>query len=245
MSTSQFVLRCRELAAESGCDNGADCSPAPESSDAESLIGFFQLFRPDGENLAGLFDFLAQGDQLSDRLQDAFDSAGDGRRPKGGKDAYFIVRSPQPLSADLAEHHGAKWIDGLRRIADAVGDDEVAKRLATPPKIRVLEGIPPKHPKQPHERSTLLKVLLDRCVGLTSKVNGVDPHAELLRPAYYFMACDAMLRDYLMWPFYAAETGLPDPLRDYFVLWSHGVKFRIFGEDQVDLYLPRHVTFPS
>ena len=65
------------------------------------------------------------------------------------------------------------------------------------------------------------------------------PYAEVLRPAYYFTACDTMLRDYLMWPLYAQASGLEDPLESYFELWRHGVKYRIFGETQVDLYLPR------
>jgi hypothetical protein len=48
-----------------------------------------------------------------------------------------------------------------------------------------------------------------------------------------------MLRDYLMWPLYAEATGIADPLRAYFELWRQGVQYRIFGESQVDLYLPR------
>lgn len=240
MTTTAFVERCRELAAGSGCGEQTPCSPGPELSESESLIGFFQLFRPDGGNLNGLFDALRQGDQLSDRLQSAYQAAGDDRRPQGGRDAFFIVRSPSPLSPELAEHHAVTWIQGLQQLAEAVGDAHVAQRLASPPTIRVLEGIPPKHPQQPHERTELLNVFLDHAPALTEKVAEVDPHAELLRPAYYFIACDAMLRDYLMWPFYAEQTGLTDPFESYFTLWAHGVKFRIFQENQIDLYLPRH-----
>ncbi|QEF97101.1 hypothetical protein Mal15_11370 [Stieleria maiorica] len=240
MTTAPFVQRCRELASRAGGGETPEGGPGPELSESESLIGFFQLFRPDGSQLSGLFDAFPQGDQLSDRLQRVYAAAGDDRRPQGGRDAFFIVRSPSPLEPETAEHHGVTWIDGLRQFAEAVGDDRVAEKLASPPKIRVLEGIPPKHPKHPHERSELLNVFLDHAPTLPEKAAGVDPHAELLRPAYYFVACDAMLRDYLMWPFYARQTGLADPLGSYFALWTHGVKFRIFQEDQVDLYLPRH-----
>ncbi len=75
-------------------------------------------------------------------------------------------------------------------------------------------------------------------------VEGIDAGelAPILRPAYYFTACDSMLRDYLMWPFYADATGLQDPLASYFELWKHGVKYRIFLESQVDIYLPRHAA---
>lgn len=240
MTTAPFVEHCRSLAAQLGVTESQGSPPAPEASDSESLIGFFQLFRPDGKRLAGLFDALPQGNELCERLQRVFEVAGDDRRPGGGRDAFFIVRSPSPLSVELAEHHCSTWVQGLRQIAEAVGDVPTAEALDSSPKIRVLEGIAPKHPKRPEERSELLNVFLDRAVKLTEQVAGADDHAELLRPAYYFMACDAMLRDYLMWPFYAGLTGLADPLRSYFTLWAHGVRFRIFREDQVDLYLPWH-----
>ena len=74
---------------------------------------------------------------------------------------------------------------------------------------------------------------------LVEKVDA-GPLPAILRPAYYFTACDAMLRDYLMWPFYANATGLADPLAPYFELWRHRAKYRIFGESQIDLYLPWH-----
>ena len=197
------------------------------------------MFRPDGENLRGLIGDLPYGEDLFERLRNVFQLAGDGRRPTGGRDAYFIVRSPRTMPVEQAEHHGTQWIKGLGDLAKAAGRREVAEQLASAPKLRILEGIPPKHPKLPQERSQLLDVIQKDCAQFTSELQDIDPHAELLRPAYYYMACDAMLRDYLMWPFYAAQTGLADPLRSYFALWSHGVKFRIFREDQIDLYLPR------
>lgn len=102
----------------------------------------------------------------------------------------------------------------------------------------MLEGIPPKHPKVDSEKSKLLKSIQSTS-NFTERIEaGPYPHA--LRPAYYFTACDPMLRDYLMWPLYSKATGLRDPLMAYFELWGHGVKYRIFGESQVDLYLPRH-----
>ena len=252
-TTTEFVRLCHQLASRQGGGliagdaAGQAGEPQPECSDAESLIGFFQHFRPSGAPLAGLFDSLPAislptAAQLSERLQSVFDHAGDDRRPQGGRDAFFIVRSPESLSVEQAENHCTRWIEGLVKIAQSVGEPELAEKLSPVPKIRVLEGIPPKHPKQAHERSSLLATLLDRCPQLTARIRKVDPHAELLRPAYYFIACDAMLRDYLMWPFYAAQTALADPLSGYFSLWAHGVKFRVFREDQIDLYLPREAS---
>mgnify|MGYP001112077714 CR=1 FL=1 len=204
------------------------------------MIGFFQMFRPDGNALQGLFKRFDEGESLEIRLQKLYQVAGNDRRPDGGRDAYFIVRAPVPLPPEQAEHHATVWIEGLRELASAVGRDEIAERLTPTPEVRVLEGIPPKPPKHPHEKSGLYQVVAEQCVQLTSQVAGADEHAELLKPAYYFTACDPMLRDYLLWPFYAGHAGLDDPLHSYFVLWSHGIKYRIFSEERVDVYLPRH-----
>lgn len=228
MSTSAFLERCRDLV---GSDNEAE-------NDADSLIGFFQTFRPDGLALNGLYEDLECGEGLHQRLEKLFVAAGNDRRPQGGRDAYFVIRNPSPLDPDVARQLGTDWLSGLRQVAECLGDASLTALLDPLPSIRVLEGIPPKHPKEEHEKSQLLIGIREESASLVDQIDA-GPFAPLLRPAYYFTACDAMLRDYLMWPFYGKATGLDDPLAPYFDLWRHGVKYRIFGETQVDLYLPR------
>lgn len=240
MSTIEFLTQCREITAAGNCGQDQQaCSTTPELSEADSLIGIFQHFRPDGEMLGRMLGGLPDGDSLIDRMERVYEVAGDNRRPQGGMDAYFVVRSPEKLTVEATEHHGQMWLKGIAEIAGALGDQVTQQALAELPSIRVLEGIAPKHPKQKEDRCDLLRVLLERCREMTSQIGQVDPHAELLRPAYYFIACDHMLRDYLMWPFYAKQTKLADPLKSYFWLWSHGVKYRTFQDGQLDLYLPR------
>ncbi|TWT98471.1 hypothetical protein Pla52n_49850 [Stieleria varia] len=204
------------------------------------------MFRPDGESLASLIRTLPCGDELHDRLGQLYDAAGNSQRPGGGQDAYFVVRKPQPLDPADAEQLAGQWLTGLVRIAEKVGNLEIVSVLSQTPSVRVLEGIPPKAPKRDEERSRLMKTVTQACAAMCESISGVDPHAELLRPAYYFVACDPMLRDHLMWPFYRESVGLDDPLASYFELWCHGVKYRIFGEKQIDIYLPRiHQNGPS
>jgi len=211
---------------------------AEAGNDADSLIGFFQMFRHDGAPLRALFDQLDQGAALHHRLGRLFAAAGDDRRPTGGRDVYFIVRNARPIEPDRAGELAQKWLAGVRQIAIALDDREVAEMLAPSPSIRVLEGIPPKHPKQQTDQSHLLRTLQKKAPAMIERIDA-GPLAPALRPAYYFTACDNMLRDYLMWPFYHQATGLDDPLSAYFELWRHGVKYRVFTESQVDLYLPR------
>ena len=228
MTTKALIRRFHEF---------ASCSPET-ALDADSLIGFFQTFRPDGAAIAGLYAELDVGDALHERLDRLFLASGDGRRSEGGRDAYFVVRHPPPLDPDLASQLGRSWIEGLRELAISLGDSVTAGVLDPIPMVRVLEGLPPKHPKAASEKSQLLSGIQDEASKLVLRIDA-GPFPSILRPAYYFTACDSMLRDYLMWPLYAAATGLTDPLEPYFELWRHGVKYRIFGETQVDLYLPR------
>ena len=229
MSTNALLRKCHDLA-----------GLGPETSlEPDSLVGFFQVFRPDGQALAELFSELEVGDELQSRLQQLYAIAGDDRRPSGGRDAYFLVRDPKPLEPERAEQLATSWLEGLIAIASHLEEESIRETLQPLPRIRVLEGTPPKHPKDEAEKSRLLRSV-QQAATLVERIDA-GPFPAALRPAYYFSACDTMLRDYLMWPLYARATGLRDPLFPYFELWRHGVKYRIFGETQVDLYLPRHL----
>ena len=241
MPTDQLVKKLHDLAGFTpGAGQNAGLQDAPSDfSPADSLIGLFQVFRPDGAGLDGAFEQIASGDQLRQRLQLLFDAAGDDQRPAGGRDAYFVVRKPKPIDPIVAESLANDWLSRISELALTLGDVETVSVLQPIPTIRVLEGIPPKHPKRDEEKSELLRAFQNDVAMLTARIDAADPHAAVLRQAYYFIACDTMLRDYLMWPLYADAAAVEDPFEPYFQLWCSGMKYRIFGETQIDLYLPR------
>ncbi|MEM7559175.1 MAG: hypothetical protein AAF394_08625, partial [Planctomycetota bacterium] len=111
------------------------------------------------------------------------------------------------------------------------------------PEIRILEGKPPKHPKNPNEKSALLNLFESK---LPSQIDARFAHGSLgheLSEALYFVACDRWLRDFLRWPLLKpAESGLQSSdsrcVDSYFQIWRHGVKFRIFSNTRIDFYLP-------
>lgn len=238
MDTEQLILQLHSRAG----------THPEESVDADSLIGFFQSFRPDGISERRLFAGLELfasfdsddtiGESLDHRLTQLFEAAGDHRRPGGGKDAYFVVRNPDPIDDQLVEKLAIQLLGNLAELAISVGDAETAMTLQASPRVRVLEGLPPKHPRLDHEKTSLLRMMQEEVPSLVTRLD-VSSIAKVLRPAYYFIACDPLLRDYLMWPMYNAVSGLVDPFEPYFQLWKHGVKYRIFQEDQIDFYLPR------
>jgi len=228
MTTDELIRRFHDLA----------CVDPETERDADSLIGFFQVFRPDGAAIADLYGDLDEGPELVERLQRLYQAAGEDRRPQGGRDAYFIVRRPAGIDPEHARQLAESWLDGMAKIAACVEDQSTLEALRPRPAIRVLEGVPPKHPRQAEDKSQLLKAIQAYSTGWYEKVQ-TSPYADVLRPAYYFTTCDPMVRDYLMWPLYAGSAGVDDPFEPYFQLWRHGVKYRIFGESQIDLYLPR------
>jgi len=241
MLTEELVKKLHLLAGFPSAAAVSETTAEPIDGDtsADSLIGFFQAFRPDGSGLEGAFEQIAVGEQLRERLGLLFQVAGEDRRPQGGRDAYFVVRNPSPIDPSESEQLAVDWLERMRDLALMLGDVETVSVLQPTPAIRVLEGIPPKHPKRDEEKSELLKTFQYDIAMLTARIDAADPHAPVLRQAYYFIACDPMLRDYLMWPLYAGAAAVNDPFEPYFRLWSHGVKYRIFGENQIDLYLPR------
>ena len=125
MTTDTLIRRFHDLA-------GLE----PETAlDADSLIGFFQIFRPDGSAIDGLYSDLDVGQALHARLDKLYAVAGNDRRPQGGRDAYFVIRNPEPLDPELARQLGFGWLQGLRELARCVGDAMTAEVLDPIPRF--------------------------------------------------------------------------------------------------------------
>jgi hypothetical protein len=225
---TEFRNRCRQIA---GLSNDDTLEPT-------TMVGFFQRFRPQGKGIEHLYRDVPQGEEFQSRLARLFQAAGEDQRPGGGRDAYFVVRRPASLSPADVEEHATSWLTGVRQIARQSSVAEFKERFDEIPKVRVLQGIPPKQPKSDQESFSLLRCIKVHAASVT---DGIAPNCEvvsLLREAYYFTACDAILRDYLLWPAYAEHFDQDDPYLGYFELWRHGIKWRVFHDDMIDFYLP-------
>lgn len=231
MDQHTLLGRCQQLSGKTG----------DTAWTADDAIGFFQAFRPDGAGLEGLFEGVPHGEELLGRLNRVFSASGYGNRPDGMRDAYFIVRRPASLSPEAVEQAGREWLTNLAELDTRIGSGALRELLEPHPQIRVLVGKPPKHPRDPAERSRLLTEISEFSERFVSPLQPPEDAALGLRQAYYFIACDAYLRDHLLWPLYRQVAGMPDPLEPYFLLWEHGIKFRIFNDQEVDFYIPREV----
>ncbi|MEM6363506.1 MAG: apolipoprotein acyltransferase [Planctomycetota bacterium] len=205
----------------------------------DAFLGFFQSFRPDGHGLASVFDGLDASDALQERINLLFEVAGDDRRPTGGRDAYFVVRRPRRIDPDQIQAAGDDWVRRLILLASETQHDQLVKQLDGIKRVRLLEGSAPKNPRAEIDKTELLRAFQRSIPQLVSHPEAPSV-AESLRTPYYYITCDSHLRDYLMWPLFAPYFQTEDPFAPYFDLWRHSVKFRIYRDDQIDLYMPRH-----
>ncbi|MEM9364989.1 MAG: apolipoprotein acyltransferase [Planctomycetota bacterium] len=214
--------------------------PAVEPLTSESLVGFFQNFRGDNYHLLhGFYEGFPGVESLAARLNELYQAAGDGRRPGGGRDAYFVVRNPLPMEPDEAERLALAWVGKLAGLARTVGRVDMVGILERIQHVRVLEGIPPKHPKAEVEKCRVLLALQDDFPELILTGFLGEPSFEIVHPAYYYICCDSYIAAHLIWPLLAATSKVQEPFEDYFRLWKHGIKYRVFADEQLDLYLPR------
>ncbi len=186
-----------------------------------------------------LFGTSSLGQLVSDRISAVMSASSSPQRAGGGQDAYFLVRDPSPSAPAFIEDQATRW---LHRLHDLVSQSSLHMRNPLPfgkPSVRVLEGLPPKQLKSDEEAIPLLRWLKRDAGQVTQGLAGDCVIHELFREACYFIACDAMLRDYVLWPTYRLSEPTEDPFSNYFELWRRGVKWRVFQEDTVDIYLPR------
>lgn len=218
---------------------------APAVTDQDSLIGIFQMFRPDGLHDVSSLLGLTGGAEFGKRLQSIYDAVSTSSRTDNMKDAYFVVRNPPVPSAALAKCAG-QFVTSLARATEAMENAPV--RFAELPTVRMLEGKPPKHPRSSAERPELLNLLqttlptfVDGQFAQTDASDAEQVGHQLAEPLY-FIACDAWLRDYVRLPLMrdrAIKAAVDQACVAYFQLWRHGVKYRIFSNERIDFYLPR------
>lgn len=217
--------------------------------DSETLVGAFQKFRPDGKSLEKVFERAPCGEAIMERLFQVYETTGEARRSDGMSDAFFIVRNPEKIDPGEALDVATEFFEQLHQLALENDVSELNSVLNPLPTIRIIEGKAPKHPKAELEKSNLLHAMQKQAPAVIDKFLGKHDEsgqrlpqqefAQFLGPALYFVACDSFLRDYLLWPLVAEYSALDDPFEPYFWLWSKGAKYRIFNNNQIDLYFPR------
>jgi hypothetical protein len=223
MTSQDLLQRCKEVVGDS----------QGESWNAENLGPFFQHFRPNGRGLELVFEGVPHGDQILSRLKMVYTVAGETLQ-----DAYFIVRSPRFASTSDARSWAKDHFENMSKLAREAGSEELAQMLGRPPAMSVVRGLAPPRPTSPAQASNLECLLLDRIGDL---ILGLQPKSGLaltLREAFYYIACDFHLCDYLLWPVYEECVNVSDPFAPYFNLWKHGIEIRYPSNTEIVIYAP-------
>jgi hypothetical protein len=189
-----------------------DPSPEPWTS-GDDLFGYFQRFRPDGDGVERVFEGMAHGDEVLARLLPFYRHTRD-----AANYIYFVVRDPlqttrQELSAIMNRHLAA-----IRQIAVAGGNKFLDKLDTLLPTVRVEfeRGKPPPHPPQPEPNAALpYEIACDWSIDL--RIAASDDYV-LLGEAFYSIACDYQLADYIVWPVYRDASPVHDPFAAAFDL---------------------------
>lgn len=199
---------------------------SPDEWDETNTFGLFQRFRPDGEGLEAVFEPIPHGERLLARLRPVY-AATNG--PESMNDAYFVVRSPQPWQPAEVEPIAHAFLDNLRHLARTIDDPELSDLLAATRSVR-FEDIE-SEAYESDEHLCVYETVGDWLIEVTDYSDLVPA----LKEAYYSVACDPWLSDYLRWPYY--ERFCPrDVFAPYFELWRRGLRFAF---DQGSLILGR------
>ena len=223
---AEFFLRCKRLLGDT----------SEREWKSENLSGFFQDFRPDGARLGEFFADIPLGDEVFARLQQVYQATNTQPFDPQRMDWYFIVREPvkgtdQELAA-LAKAQLKNW----RLIAEEFEDDELLAELKPLPKVQVSHE--PAPDPDPHDTESLDIFIYEAQTDWHGSLTPVCQHAEWLREAFYYLACDYYLAHYVTWPWYRESSEIEDPCQPYFELWRHGAKLCCESREKVVLYVP-------
>jgi hypothetical protein len=165
------------------------------------------------------FEGVARGDEIVPRLLNVYHATKEGWVTKEGYDAYFIVRRPPLIASKELEGLAHQHLEKIRQIAVAGDHQELANLLESGPNIEIKEGeaFSPSALESP-------EIMIHETVGdWFFSLKPASSDAELMREAFYTIACDYDLARYLMWPWHRDCTTIEEPFEPYFQLWRHGM----------------------
>ncbi|EPY03831.1 hypothetical protein PAALTS15_28856 [Paenibacillus alvei TS-15] len=202
-----------------------------ESDDAviedNELYGYFQMYMPSGEGVEATFAPLQDGDaylQRIVRMYDVLDPADfDGDTVPG----YFNSKVSD-VPEEVLRGHGEQLIKGLKELLQEFEQIEgAADAAAYLSRIKEIQILP--HGKIDKIRQSHDPDVYDAMFEVVSAHKDYDAPIEILDEAYYSIACDYWISNYLQWHRYGLKG---DPFVPYFELYRLGYS-AIFSEHKL------------
>lgn len=224
MTESQFFERCKSLVGDQ----------SDRTWDRDSMAGFFQCFRNDHSTLRTLLSEIPRGLSVYARLVDIFDATS-GHTTNGKTDLYCIVRSPVTTAGSELLSDAETLIESFRKMAIAIGENELVAELSPTPTIRLEYRDPPDVDPSDYSLDVFIYDVQCEWHGNLSRFT---EHASWLSEAFYYLNCDYCLARYANWAWYMDDSTIDDPFLPYFNLWRRGAELRCNSRDDVALYIP-------
>lgn len=227
MDKEAFFNHCKALAGDTSDAPWTDCD----------LAGFFQSFRPNGQALEPLFRDIPGGDEIYSRLKQIYAATASSYQRGTETDAYFIVRKPQKIDIDMLSRSAAAQLTNWRRIAEQNQELELVDLLTPLPDINVSTDEPP--PVDPNDNDSLDVLIYEVQGDWHDSLSPLCSYAEWMREAFYHIACDYYLAQYVTWPWYQRSSSIDDPFKPHFQMWLRGAELRCQSPDEVTLFCQR------
>jgi hypothetical protein len=183
--------------------------------EVKRTFGLFQQFRPHGDDVEAVFDGVPNASAYIERIRFVCRAA---FHQDWARDAYFVVRSPQPASLEELAGLGMEYVASLRFLSAMLAKRDqphLDRYLASVNKVVV----------KPSARANGMNdddSLVYEAVGdFLSEFYDFKHPIIKLREAYYSVACNYYLAWYLQWPFFSKKIS-QDVFRPYFELWARG-----------------------
>jgi hypothetical protein len=207
-----------------------DPSPVPWINEEDDLFAYFQRFRPHGLGVEKVFEGVERGDEILKRLLPFYKHTKEGAK----RDMYFMVRKPQVTTSQELIEILTRYFNVVTQMAIASDDWQVVTLLGSL-EIHTKKAEPPPHPDDPEPHFAMIYDTVSDWI-LALKPAASD--AYLLKEAFYSMACDYQLADYILWPIYRESTPILEPFAPCFELWIREAEFRFTNSKSVTIYSP-------
>lgn len=179
----------------------------------------FQSFRPLGDGLEQLFHDVVGGSEVLPRLVNLY-QATSVNFWTSNEDPYFVIRHPPFVDDEQIREWTVRHLSEMCQLAHLTNSSVAARRSNPTPRIEIGRDVVNPCSNLENPQALFVEMIND---GMFSSVP-VESDFFLLEEAFYHIACDYLLRHYLLWPLYKSAIPMNDPFADYFELWKHGAQ---------------------
>src|SRR5262245_30618640 len=135
---------------------------------------------------------------------------------------YFIVCRPARATPEMLIELTKQHLTKVREIARSSGKDDLTAKLDPLPAIEIKYTREPPFPEKQPDLAAPETAIYGVVGDWFSDLVPVQSDALLLDEAFYYIACDYYIAQYLMWPLYSQSTDIIEPFAPYFELWTYG-----------------------